>query len=194
MLLVLVPVASAQTDDWYVDNAIDGVCDLHPEIEAYRESILGSVTTGYHWHGVGQHKHVELSASFGYQDTGYFQSEGRVYTNTELGHEAGDYFEWDSQAFYYSRSDSPKLKWTIHHIENCDDADWVDGGYVPNPQLVINLRDNDPDGRHKIHLLAVDGTGKVVWERDTTVSKNQKGVTYTFPARFHDYTIGYRIN
>lgn len=70
------------SDEWLIDNAINEVKKEHPK---HIDTVFsGIITTRWHKHphlDAPLHKHVLLTATFGYQDSGTVRWEGRSYAD-----------------------------------------------------------------------------------------------------------------
>ena len=102
------PMAYAHpSDEWLIENAITQVKLEHPKF--LNTEFTGTITSGWHNHPhiiVPTHKHVTLTASFGYRDTGSIRWEGRSY------HDGGIY------TMYYNNHnpDTPKISTKIVYL------------------------------------------------------------------------------
>ena len=70
------------SDEWLIENAINKVKKEHPK---HTDTVFsGIIASGWHIHhhlNAPLHKHVTLTATFGYQNTGTVRWEGRSYAD-----------------------------------------------------------------------------------------------------------------
>ena len=100
------PMAYAQTsDEWFIENAVTEVKLEHPKFT--NTEFTAIITSGWETHpDVPLHKHVTLTASFGYGDSGRVKWSGRSY--------------WDGGIYttYYSNHnpDTPTISTKILYL------------------------------------------------------------------------------
>ena len=126
------PIANAApSNEWLIENAISGVKAAYPK--HLSTEFTGTMTSGWHtqlWLDAPLHRHVALTATFGYKDTGTVLWEGRSYDSGGIC------------TTYYSNHNPNVAK--IHTKIVClGPAEYWDGSkYVTNhPQSIHNSGD-----------------------------------------------------
>ena len=133
LVALTVPITHAYpSDEWAIENAIAGVRAEHPK---HKYTEFTGVTTS-HWQvhpelDAPLHKHVTLTAMFGFGNSGYVRWEGRSYAD------GGIY-----TMFYSNHNpDSPALSTNVVYLGPT--TYWDGSRYVSNyPQSVSNTGDS----------------------------------------------------
>ena len=150
------PIASAKvSDEWLIENAIAGVKLEHPK--HWNVEFAGTVTTFWHQHAP-LHKHVTLTGSFGYGDTGKILWMGRSY------YDGGIY-----TTFYSNHNpETPKLSTKVLYLGPA--RYWNGNRYIDNiPQSIRN----NMDRKSTVLILGTNGLS-----RTFELGKNQCLLVY----------------
>jgi len=97
------PVSAQPTDSWLIENAIESLQDDYPKYKYV--NFNGVVTTGWHT-APALHKHVTITARYGYEESGYVRWSGRSYAT------GGTY-----TMTYIDQKPEPKFQTVIHNTQ-----------------------------------------------------------------------------
>ena len=185
-LALLTPMAMAApwlSDQWFIDKAIAGMHTLHPETIGI--PVQGTLISWWEHHGVGWHRHIEVTGTFGYQNTGSIYWTGRVYAYWEYGHASGDVHEIE----YSFTKPEPKplppavLRCKYVMVAPCQFY-WDGGSWKFEPRFVTGLRDAIPDNHTGMYDLTFTittyGDAKV-YEKVIAMHKGTQSICIVMP-------------
>ena len=124
---ITIPIASACSDEWLIENAIAGVKADHPKHQ--NTVFYGVITSGWQHDGESgpYYKYVTLTANFGYHDQGTVLWKGMSYSN-------GDIY-----TLFYSNHDPDPPKFDIVIVYLGPLQYWDGSHWITNqPQSIIN--------------------------------------------------------